>query len=66
MITTEEMKEKSIADLKQLVVDLSKELFQLRMQKASGVEVKTDQFAKLRQSRARLLTFITQKEKGGN
>ena len=66
MTTIDDIKKKSVADLRKSVVELSKQMFELRMQKASGVEVKTDRFAKLKKDRARLLTFISQKQQGGN
>lgn len=61
---TNELRKKSIAELKKEYVELLQEQFNLRMQKVSSQLKQTHQFKKIRRALARVLTIIT--EKTGN
>lgn len=58
-----ELRAKSAPDLTTELVSLRKELFALRLQRATGQAVKPDQFGKVRKSIARLKTV--QREQRG-
>lgn len=57
-----ELKEKSIADLNGLLLDLRKEQFNLKMQKATGQISKPDRIKLVRRDIARIYTMLRQRE----
>jgi large subunit ribosomal protein L29 len=61
MSKLDNLKDKSVIDLNVLVQELKKQRFELRMNRSTGQEVKTDAFRKLRRQIARAKTFIKQK-----
>ena len=56
-----ELKNKSVADLQQELLSLSKEQFGLRMQVATQQLSNTSQLSKVRRSIARVKTILTEK-----
>ncbi len=56
-----ELKNKSVADLQQELLSLSKEQFGLRMQLATQQLSNTSQLSKVRRDIARVKTVLTQK-----
>ncbi|MDC3181264.1 50S ribosomal protein L29 [Gammaproteobacteria bacterium] len=64
MSKLDNLKDKSVAELEVMVQDLKKQRFELRMNRSTGQEVKTDAFRKLRRQVARAKTFIKQKTAG--
>ncbi|MBI5889287.1 MAG: 50S ribosomal protein L29 [Nitrosomonadales bacterium] len=56
-----ELKNKSVADLQQELVSLSKEQFGLRMQVATQQLSNTSQLTKVRRNIARVKTVLTEK-----
>lgn len=54
----EEIRKKSVAELKQELVKLRKEQFALRLQRATGQAVKPDQFGRVRKDVARVKTVL--------
>lgn len=58
-----ELREKSVDELKEELYSVSKELFGLTMQRASGELQKTDLLKKLRRQIARLKTVIAEKSR---
>ena len=56
-----ELKNKSVADLQQELLSLSKEQFGLRMQVATQQLSNTSQLAKVRRNIARVKTVLTEK-----
>ena len=56
-----ELKTKSVADLQQELLSLSKEQFGLRMQVATQQLSNTSQLAKVRRNIARVKTVLTEK-----
>ncbi|MFZ2162619.1 MAG: 50S ribosomal protein L29 [Sideroxyarcus sp.] len=56
-----ELKNKSVADLQQELLSLSKEQFGLRMQVATQQLSNTSQLTKVRRSIARVKTVLTEK-----
>ena len=59
-----ELKEKSVEQLNEVLVDLLKQQFGLRMQHATGQLGKTSEIKKVRRNIARVKTVIA--EKGNN
>ncbi|SMF96768.1 large subunit ribosomal protein L29 [Methylomagnum ishizawai] len=57
-----DLKDKSIADLNGLLLDLRKEQFNLKMQKATGQISKPDRIKLVRRDIARIYTMLGQKE----
>jgi large subunit ribosomal protein L29 len=57
-----ELREKSVADLKKELLELTKEQFNLRMQKSLGEAPKPHHHAKVRHSIARVKTIMREKE----
>lgn len=57
-----ELREKSVADLKKELLELTKEQFNLRMQKNVGEAPKQHHHSKVRQSIARVKTIMREKE----
>lgn len=62
---TNEMREKSVQELNDHIVELRREQFSLRMQKAQGQSAQTHQFAKVRREIARAATILAQKQANG-
>jgi large subunit ribosomal protein L29 len=60
---TSELRAKSAQDLTSELINLRKEQFALRLQRATGQTIKPDQFGKVRKSIARLKTV--QREQRG-
>ena len=58
-----ELKEKSVAELKEELTSLLKEQFNLRMQNALGESPKPHYFKKVRRNIARVKTVLTEKER---
>ena len=58
------MRSDDVATLKQKLLDLLKEQFNLRMQHASGQLAQNHQVKQMRRDIARIKTVISQKEKG--
>jgi large subunit ribosomal protein L29 len=56
-----ELTQKSVADLQTLKIDLLKEQFNLRMQKATGQLTKNHLMRQVRRNVARIETVLTQK-----
>jgi large subunit ribosomal protein L29 len=59
-----ELRQKSPADLKAHLLDLHKEQFSLRMQKATGQLAKTHDIRNVRREIARVNTLLTDKKQG--
>lgn len=55
-----ELRQKSKSDLEATMLELSKERFNLRMQKATGQLSKPDQIKKVRRDIARIQTVLNQ------
>jgi len=55
-----ELRQKSLEELKDLLGELSREQFNLRMQKGTGQLAKPDQVKKVRHDIARIKTLITE------
>ena len=60
----EELKAKSLADLKQALIDAKKELFNLRFQNATNQLDNTGRIREVRKNIARIQTIITEKAAG--
>lgn len=58
----EEIKEKSVNELNDKVLELKKELFELRFQQATGQLEKASQLKEVKKTIARIKTVITEKE----
>ncbi|MDD2799946.1 MAG: 50S ribosomal protein L29 [Methylobacter sp.] len=56
-----ELRNKSSEELKSILVDLSREHFNLRVQKATAQLTKTDLIKKTKRDVARVLTVLTEK-----
>lgn len=61
MSKLDNLNDKTVSELNQMVVDLKKERFELRMKRSTGQDVKTDTFSKLRKQIARAKTIVKQK-----
>lgn len=59
---TEEIREKSVSELTDKVLELKKELFELRFQQATGQLEKPNQLREVKKTIARIKTVITEKE----
>jgi large subunit ribosomal protein L29 len=57
---TTELRQKSKVELQELLLELSREQFNLRMQKATNQLSKSDQVKKVRRDIARIQTVLTQ------
>jgi large subunit ribosomal protein L29 len=55
-----ELRQKTQAELQAMLLELSRERFNLRMQKATGQLSKSDQVRKVRRDIARIQTVLTQ------
>ena len=62
MATTKELREKSAEELQSHLLDLHKERFSLRMQKATGQLTQTHEARRVRREIARVNTLIGQKK----
>ncbi len=62
MATTKELREKSADELQTHLIDLHKERFSLRMQKATGQLTKSHDARRVRREIARVNTLIGQKK----
>ena len=58
---TNELKEKSVEQLKEILVDLLKQQFSLRMQHAPGQLGQTSEIKRVRHAIARVKTIISEK-----
>ena len=58
MATIKELREKSVGDLKAHLLELHKEQFSLRMQKATGQLPKTHDIRRVRREIARVKTLL--------
>ena len=56
-----ELREKTVTDLNDLLLELRKEQFNLRMQSATGQLNQVDQFGKVRGDVARIKTVLNEK-----
>lgn len=61
----EEIRNKSITELNAQVVELKKELFELRFQQATGQLDKPSKLKEVKKTIARIKTIITEKETQG-
>ena len=59
-----DLRNKSVDELADELVELRREQFNLRMQHTTGQLEKTDQLKKVRRSIARVKTILTEKAKG--
>ena len=57
-----ELRQKQIPELKQVLADLLRKQFKLRILKASGELKRNHQIKQLRRDVARVMTLLTQKE----
>lgn len=62
-MTSEELKSKSADELKDLLLQSKKELFNLRFQKVSGELENTSRFRSVRRQVARILTQLNTKKR---
>ena len=61
-----ELRQKSIDELKQELLELLREQFNLRMQKNMGQMSRYDRFSKLRKDIARIKTVLNERSKAGH
>ncbi len=66
MATAKDYRDKSEAELKEELLNLRKEQFNLRMQQGAGQMSKPHLFKSVRKDIARLKTILTEKTKAGN
>lgn len=59
-----DLRGKSVAELKQELESLLREQFSLRMQKGSGQLARPDRFTKVRRDIARIMTVMNEKRAG--
>jgi large subunit ribosomal protein L29 len=64
MMQAKELRQKSPADLNQLLLDLRREQFNLRMQKGSGQTVRPSRIRELRREIARIKTVMNAQQTG--
>ncbi|KTG17219.1 MULTISPECIES: 50S ribosomal protein L29 [Guyparkeria] len=62
-MTATELREKSVDELREELVAVKREQFNLRMQHATGQEVKTHLVREARRNAARIKTVIAEKER---
>lgn len=60
----DELRGQTVAELSQNLVDAKKELFNLRLQNATNQLDNTARIKEVRKNIARIMTIITQKERG--
>lgn len=63
MMKSNELKSKSMSELKKSLIDLLKEQFNLNMQKGLGQAIKPHLFKRVRRDVARINTAIREKER---
>jgi len=63
---TRELREKSVQELGQLLQELAKEEFNLRMQKGSGQLAKPSRFREIRREVARINTVLNERGRFGH
>jgi len=61
-----ELRQKSPAELREELLKLRREQFNLRMAQASGQAAKPDQFGKVRRNVARVKTVLAEQARAGN
>lgn len=61
MMKSSEIREKSVEDLKEEVGQMSRQLFQLRLQKATGQLDNVSKFKQIKKDLARVKTVLTEK-----
>jgi large subunit ribosomal protein L29 len=64
-MSAKEFREKSDADLLERLVELRREQFNLRVQRATGQPTRADEFARVRRDIARLKTVLRERELQG-
>ena len=62
---TNEMRGRSAQDMNEHILELRREQFSLRMQKAQGQNAQTHQFARVRREIARAATVLAEKRTSG-
>lgn len=65
-MNAQELRNKSTKELQDQLLDLRKEQFNLRMQKATGQLARPDQVSKVRKNIARVKTILNEKIKAGD
>ena len=65
MVRPEKLREQSESELREELLKLRREEFNLRMQRATGQLAKNDQFGKIRKNIARIKTVLNEKAKAG-
>lgn len=65
-MNAQELRNKSTKELQDQLLDLRKEQFNLRMQRATGQLARPDQMSKVRKNIARLKTVLNEKIKAGD
>ncbi len=66
MMKASELRQKSEAELRQELLELLREQFNLRMQKATGQAARPHEFSRVRKDIARVNTVLTEKAKAGD
>jgi large subunit ribosomal protein L29 len=61
----EELRKQDVEALRKELLELRREQFNLRMQKGSGQEPRSDQFGRVRKDIARIKTVLNEKTAGG-
>ena len=64
-MSAKELRQKTSADLQKELLGLRREQFNLRMARATGQAVKSDQFGKVRRNIARLKTVVAEQRRAG-
>jgi large subunit ribosomal protein L29 len=64
-MSAKEFREKSDADLLERLVELRREQFNLRVQRATGQPTRADEFTRVRRDIARLKTVLRERELQG-
>jgi large subunit ribosomal protein L29 len=64
MLKANELRQKNKAELDELILDLRREQFNLRMQKGSGQPIKTHRVRELRREIARIKTIVNEQARG--
>ena len=59
MLTVNELRNKSVKELSEQIIELRKEQFNMRMQHGTGSPVKTHRFKAIRKSIAQIKTIMT-------
>jgi large subunit ribosomal protein L29 len=64
-MNAKELRQKSAAELREELLNLRREQFNLRMAQATGQSAKPDQFTKVRRNVARLKTVMAELDRAG-